>query len=53
MAGWGVSVIVGWTDLHDVATRPINLMLGRTWTGSLFGGEINIRELTVSLLSLC
>ncbi|XP_013126961.1 alcohol dehydrogenase 1 [Oreochromis niloticus] len=36
--GWGVSVIVGWTDLHDVATRPINLMLGRTWTGCLFGG---------------
>ncbi|XP_005750498.1 alcohol dehydrogenase 1-like [Pundamilia nyererei] len=38
VAGWGVSVIVGWTDLHDVATRPINLMLGRTWTGCLFGG---------------
>ncbi|XP_038584580.1 alcohol dehydrogenase 1-like [Micropterus salmoides] len=36
--GWGVSVIVGWTDLHDTAARPIQLIAGRTWKGSLFGG---------------
>uniref|UniRef100_A0A8C5CMJ0 Alcohol dehydrogenase 8b n=1 Tax=Gadus morhua TaxID=8049 RepID=A0A8C5CMJ0_GADMO len=36
--GWGVSVVVGWTDLHDVATRPIQLIGGRTWKGSYFGG---------------
>ncbi|XP_061599892.1 alcohol dehydrogenase 1-like [Cololabis saira] len=36
--GWGVSVIVGWTDLHDFASRPIQLIAGRTWKGSLFGG---------------
>uniref|UniRef100_A0A3B4WVF2 Alcohol dehydrogenase 1-like n=1 Tax=Seriola lalandi dorsalis TaxID=1841481 RepID=A0A3B4WVF2_SERLL len=36
--GWGVSVLVGWTDLYDVATRPIQLIAGRTWKGSLFGG---------------
>ncbi|XP_063764079.1 alcohol dehydrogenase 1-like isoform X1 [Eleginops maclovinus] len=36
--GWGVSVIVGWTDLHDVAARPLQLIAGRTWKGSLFGG---------------
>ncbi|XP_041827663.1 alcohol dehydrogenase 1-like [Melanotaenia boesemani] len=36
--GWGVSVIVGWTDLHDFAARPIQLIAGRTWKGSLFGG---------------
>ncbi|XP_049451342.1 alcohol dehydrogenase 1-like [Epinephelus fuscoguttatus] len=36
--GWGVSVLVGWTDMHDVATRPIQLIAGRTWKGALFGG---------------
>uniref|UniRef100_A0A3Q3J794 Alcohol dehydrogenase 6 n=1 Tax=Monopterus albus TaxID=43700 RepID=A0A3Q3J794_MONAL len=35
---WGVSVIVGWTELHDVATRPVQLISGRTWKGSVFGG---------------
>ncbi|XP_041827666.1 alcohol dehydrogenase 1-like [Melanotaenia boesemani] len=36
--GWGVSVIVGWTDLHDFAARPIQLIAGRTWKGSMLGG---------------
>ncbi|XP_047466965.1 alcohol dehydrogenase 1-like [Mugil cephalus] len=36
--GWGVSVIVGWTDMHDFAARPVQLITGRTWKGSLFGG---------------
>lgn len=36
--GWGVSVLVGWTDLADFAARPIQLISGRTWKGSLFGG---------------
>ncbi|XP_074516234.1 alcohol dehydrogenase 1-like [Sebastes fasciatus] len=36
--GWGVSVLVGWSTMYDVATRPIQLMSGRTWTGSTFGG---------------
>ncbi|XP_069029125.1 alcohol dehydrogenase 1-like [Embiotoca jacksoni] len=36
--GWGVSVIVGWTDMHDIAIRPVQLISGRTWKGSLFGG---------------
>ncbi|XP_008275488.1 alcohol dehydrogenase 1-like [Stegastes partitus] len=36
--GWGVAVIVGWTDMHDFAARPIQLIAGRTWKGSLFGG---------------
>lgn len=39
MQGWGISVIVGWTDLADVATRPVQLIGGRTWKGSAFGGE--------------
>ncbi|XP_068194662.1 alcohol dehydrogenase 1-like [Antennarius striatus] len=36
--GWGVSVIVGWTSLYDVSTRPLQLIAGRKWTGSAFGG---------------
>ncbi|KAF3701452.1 Alcohol dehydrogenase 1 [Channa argus] len=36
--GWGVSVIVGWTDSSDFAARPMQLIAGRTWKGSLFGG---------------
>ncbi|KAF7202182.1 alcohol dehydrogenase 1 [Nothobranchius furzeri] len=35
---WGVSVIVGWTNLNDVVIRPTQLISGRTWKGSLFGG---------------
>ncbi|KAK5857026.1 hypothetical protein PBY51_010296 [Eleginops maclovinus] len=36
--GWGVSVIVGWTDLEDFSARPLQLIAGRTWKGSVFGG---------------
>uniref|UniRef100_A0A3Q3VSA3 Enoyl reductase (ER) domain-containing protein n=1 Tax=Mola mola TaxID=94237 RepID=A0A3Q3VSA3_MOLML len=36
--GYGVSVIVGWTDLRDIAIRPNQLISGRTWKGSTFGG---------------
>ncbi|XP_049451335.1 alcohol dehydrogenase 1 isoform X9 [Epinephelus fuscoguttatus] len=36
--GWGVSVVVGWNDMYDVSVRPIQLIAGRTWKGSSFGG---------------
>ncbi|XP_013869215.1 alcohol dehydrogenase 1 [Austrofundulus limnaeus] len=36
--GWGVSVIVGYTNLHDISIRPLKLLTGRTWKGTLFGG---------------
>ncbi|XP_070834788.1 alcohol dehydrogenase 1-like [Chaetodon trifascialis] len=36
--GWGVSVVVGFTDLQDISVRPIQLIAGRTWKGSVFGG---------------
>lgn len=49
MKGWGVSVIVGLTDMQDVATRPLQLTSGRTWTGCLFGGETNV-TITVVLV---
>uniref|UniRef100_A0A3P9HY48 SRCR domain-containing protein n=1 Tax=Oryzias latipes TaxID=8090 RepID=A0A3P9HY48_ORYLA len=38
MEAWGVSVIVGWTDMYDIAIRPSHLICGRTWKGSMFGG---------------
>lgn len=38
IAGYGVSVVVGVTDLHEVCTRPLQLISGKTWTGSSFGG---------------
>ncbi|XP_061751030.1 alcohol dehydrogenase 1-like isoform X2 [Nerophis ophidion] len=40
LQGWGVSVIVGWTDRHDVSVRPGQLIAGRTWKGSVFGDLI-------------
>uniref|UniRef100_UPI0037E82959 alcohol dehydrogenase 1-like isoform X1 n=2 Tax=Semicossyphus pulcher TaxID=241346 RepID=UPI0037E82959 len=36
--GWGVSVIVGWTELHEVSAPPLQMIFGRTWKGSVFGG---------------
>lgn len=36
--GWGVSVLVGWNDVKDFSARPIQLLSGKTWKGSLFGG---------------
>lgn len=42
MQAWGVSVIVGWTDMYDITIQPVHLISGRTWKGSLFGGEISM-----------
>ncbi|XP_023208597.1 alcohol dehydrogenase 1-like [Xiphophorus maculatus] len=38
MEAWGVSVVVGWTDMFDITIRPRHLICGRTWKGSMFGG---------------
>uniref|UniRef100_A0A8C8DQI4 Alcohol dehydrogenase-like C-terminal domain-containing protein n=1 Tax=Oryzias sinensis TaxID=183150 RepID=A0A8C8DQI4_9TELE len=38
--GWGVSVIVGWTDVYSITVKPLNLLCGRTWKGCMFGGKI-------------
>ncbi|ROK15848.1 Alcohol dehydrogenase 1, partial [Anabarilius grahami] len=35
--GWGVSVLVGYTDT-EFSAQPIQLMFGKTWKGTLFGG---------------
>lgn len=34
-----MSVLVGWTDMSDFSARPIQLISGKTWKGSLFGGK--------------
>ncbi|KAF4533139.1 hypothetical protein B566_EDAN007950 [Ephemera danica] len=37
--GWGTSVIVGVAPAgHEIATRPFQLVTGRTWKGTAFGG---------------
>ncbi|MDE5010959.1 S-(hydroxymethyl)glutathione dehydrogenase, partial [Francisella tularensis subsp. holarctica] len=37
--GWGVSVIKGVAGAGEhISTRPFQLVTGRTWKGSAFGG---------------
>jgi len=37
--GWGESVIIGVAGAgQEVATRPVQMVTGRTWKGSAFGG---------------
>ena len=37
--GWGVSVIIGVAPAGtEIATRPFQLVTGRTWKGTAFGG---------------
>jgi S-(hydroxymethyl)glutathione dehydrogenase/alcohol dehydrogenase len=37
--GWGVSVIIGVAGAgQEIATRPFQLVTGRTWMGTAFGG---------------
>ena len=37
--GWGVSVIIGVAGAgQEIATRPFQLVTGRVWKGTAFGG---------------
>ena len=37
--GWGVSVIIGVAGAgQEIATRPVQLVTGRVWNGTAFGG---------------
>ncbi|KAK6017417.1 tetratricopeptide repeat protein [Ostertagia ostertagi] len=39
--GWGVSCIIGVAAAgQEISTRPFQLVTGRTWCGSAFGGNI-------------
>lgn len=48
--GWGVSVIIGVAGAgQEIATRPFQLVTGRTWKGTAFGGwksKQSVPELT-------
>jgi len=38
--GWGMSVIIGVAGAgQEIATRPFQLVTGRTWKGTAFGGQ--------------
>lgn len=36
--GWGVSTIIGVAGAEEISTRPFQLVTGRRWQGSAFGG---------------
>ena len=37
--GWGVSCVIGVAAAgHEISTRPFQLVTGRTWKGTAFGG---------------
>ncbi|NJM47116.1 MAG: S-(hydroxymethyl)glutathione dehydrogenase/class III alcohol dehydrogenase [Alkalinema sp. RU_4_3] len=43
--GWGVSVIVGVAGAgEEISTRPFQLVTGRTWKGTAFGGAKSRRD---------
>ncbi|MEQ2173226.1 hypothetical protein GOODEAATRI_029762, partial [Goodea atripinnis] len=48
--GWGVSVIAGWTNMQDISAQPIQLMRGRKWTGTLFGGKDGVAQMVKAYL---
>ncbi|XP_028660957.1 alcohol dehydrogenase 1-like [Erpetoichthys calabaricus] len=35
---WGVSVIVGWNNTEMLSVSPVQMIGGRRWTGTVFGG---------------
>lgn len=44
--GWGVSTIIGVAPAGaEISTRPFQLVTGRTWRGSAFGGVKGRTEL--------
>lgn len=44
--GWGVSTVIGVAGAgQEVRTRPFNLVVGRTWKGTAFGGVKGRTEL--------
>jgi S-(hydroxymethyl)glutathione dehydrogenase/alcohol dehydrogenase len=43
--GWGVSVIIGVAGAgQEISTRPFQLVTGRTWKGTAFGGARGRRD---------
>lgn len=51
--GWGVSVIIGVAGAgQEIATRPFQLVTGRTWKGTAFGGRILVAPFLTRFLVL-
>jgi S-(hydroxymethyl)glutathione dehydrogenase/alcohol dehydrogenase len=43
--GWGTSVIIGVAGAgQEISTRPFQLVTGRTWKGTAFGGARGRRD---------
>lgn len=43
--GWGTSCIIGVAASgHEISTRPFQLVTGRTWKGTAFGGFKSRRD---------
>lgn len=43
--GWGVSVIIGVAAAgQEISTRPFQLVTGRTWKGTAFGGYKSVES---------
>ena len=43
--GWGMSVVIGVAGAgEEIATRPFNLVTGRVWKGTAFGGARGRRD---------
>lgn len=41
--GWGTSVVVGIAPKgQEIKTMPMQLVVGKTWKGTICGGEISI-----------
>lgn len=54
--GWGVSTIVGVAGAgQEISTRPFQLVTGRVWKGTAFGGRFHVlpikKDMSVSNLS--
>ena len=49
--GWGVSVIIGVAAAgKEISTRPFQLVTGRTWMGTAFGGNVDKSNLVIQCL---
>src|SRR3546814_1163563 len=51
--GWGTSIIIGVAEAgKEISTRPFQLVTGRNWRGTAFGGAKRSEEHTSELQSL-
>lgn len=49
--GWGVSVIIGVASAgQEISTRPFQLVTGRTWKGTAFGGNYKFLKDKIKIL---